>query len=521
MKVRLYRRDFTDLAVQPDVIFEVERYSHSVFGGSKNATIQATGKEEDLFELINHLREPIEIINERGDCVWHGYVHDVTVNTDVGRYGVSLDSMSNRVAVAYTIERERYTTDWSGDDDSIGEFGIKELLLSKSDITNADALQTRDVHLAKAKNLIPILKFSSDSKQTATLNCLGWLETLQWQYYENDKGYESNTDKSDNYGQKIGTSNGRSKLAQSFQIETDYAWDATSIALWCWYDGDDAPPTDNLVVSIRSDNAGNPGAIIESGSIAASELSDRSDWVEIQLDNPVTLNPSTTYWIHVQRSGAWDNDAYCVVASNRKNPYPRGLMYFWFDGLGIWRVSTGNTPHDLLFKINGDEPTTDQIEMLLENCGQFFQGTIIENESGINTNPYRSGDTAGLYEFEKLLRAGTSNNRRLLCEVTRTRYLRIYEENSEPSKAVDSYALDKKGQLLTSTLTPIDISLCPVGIWCHLQDVIPARVDFSLISDPSLFFIDEAEYNVNDDEYNILVTRDQGNPLDIGGVIQG
>jgi hypothetical protein len=429
--------------------------------------------------------------------------------------------MSNRVAVAYTIERERFTTEWSGNADSIAEFGIKELLLSKADITNADALQTRDVHLAKAKHPIPVLKFSSGSKQTATLICLGWLETLQWQYYANDKGYESCTDTSSTYGSKIGTSNGRSKLAQSFQLETDYAWDATSIALWCWYDGDDAPPADNLVVSIRADNAGNPGAVLESGSIAASELSDRSDWVEIPLNNPLTLNPATTYWIHVERSGAIDDDAYCVVASNNQNAYPRGLMYFWFDGLGIWRLSTGNTPHDLLFKINGDEPTTDQIETLLNNCGQFFQGTIIEDESGIDINPYRDGDTAGLYEFEKLMRAGTSNNRRLLCEVTRNRYLRIYEEDAEPSRAVDSYALNKKGQLLTSALTPIDNSLCPVGIWCHLQDVIPARVDFSLVSDLILFFIDEAEYDVKNKAYKILATRDQMNPLDIGGVVQG
>ena len=63
--------------------------------------------------------------------------------------------------------------------------------------------------------------------------------------------------------------------------------------------------------------------------------------------------------------------------------------------------------------------------------------------------------------------------------------------------------------------------LCPVGIWCHLVDVIPASVDLSMVSDPNLFFIEEAEYDVAKGLYRILRSHNQFNAFDIGGIEQG
>jgi hypothetical protein len=145
----------------------------------------------------------------------------------------------------------------------------------------------------------------------------------------------------------------------------------------------------------------------------------------------------------------------------------------------------------------------------------------MENESGLESNPYRNGDTVGSYELEKLINTGTVNDRRMLCEVTRSRYLRVYEEPAKPSNARASYALNADGVLMMENLTAMDQSLCPVGIWCHLQDVIPASVDLSLISDPTLFLVEEAEYDVKAKKYNILATRNQSDAMDIGGTVQG
>jgi len=60
-----------------------------------------------------------------------------------------------------------------------------------------------------------------------------------------------------------------------------------------------------------------------------------------------------------------------------------------------------------------------------------------------------------------------------------------------------------------------------VAIWCHLVDVIPPTVDLALVADPSLFFIEEAEYDVASGSYNILRTRDQVDVFEIGGAVQG
>jgi hypothetical protein len=145
----------------------------------------------------------------------------------------------------------------------------------------------------------------------------------------------------------------------------------------------------------------------------------------------------------------------------------------------------------------------------------------MEVDSGVDSNPYRDGDSPALYELEKLLLAGTSNSRRLLCEVTENRWLRIYEEPAKPAVTRNSYALTEDGDLMMKNLTHLDQERCLIAAWCHLQDVIPTSVDLSMVADPSLFFIEEAEYDVINKKYHILRTRDQGNVMDLGGVIQG
>jgi hypothetical protein len=519
MKILLYQRDFTDLAVQPDVNLEVERYSRSVFGGPKQAIIQATGKAEELFELVNQLRAPIEIINNTGDCVWNGYVHSVSINTVIGTYNVRLDSMSNNIAVAYTdSDNLRHTTDWASDTGSKDEYGTKELLLSKADITDGDATQTRNVYLENSKYPTSTIMFGRGGLGTAVLNCYGWYKTLEWKYYKNLTGKEGYEDLGRG-GREVGEDD-RPKMAQSFEIEADTAWDATSIWLRVWYQGSAAPPTDNLVVSLKSDNAGVPGATLATCSLAPSNFGRSAEWVKFELSTSITLSPSTTYWIHVEKANAITPTKYYMIDTNLDAGYTRGVLYLYNTNTSSWGKDIHRDWGDMLFVIKGDTSTTAQITTLVTDVGQFIQGTIIEDASGLDTNAYRDGDTSGLYEIERLLKSGTTNDRRLLCEVSRNRYLRVYEEDDEPA-IVDSYALNGDGQLLTSALTPIDPTLCTVGVWCHLHNVIPASVDFSLVSDPSLFFIDEAEYDVKNERYTILATRNQEHLLDIGGIIQG
>ena len=521
MKLTLFNRNFSDMIVQPELEFTIDRYSWSVKGGPLTATIQAKGSREELFKLVNHLRAPVEIINELGEAVWWGYLSELTIHLSGINYGVDLETMFNNVAVAYTDQDIRFTTQWSGDADSIADYGQKEILLSKSDVTEADALQCRDTNLANTKFPIPTVKFSSGDVETATLTCKGWYKTLEWRYYSNAVGKESYEVIGEG-GREIGEDD-RPALAQSFQIEAVTAWAASSIWLRPWKQGTGGGlPVDNLLVYIKTDNGGIPGTTLASALMSGGDIGTSAEWLEFVLDTEVTLQPGTTYWIHITRSGSVDETAYFMVETNVNAGYPRGHLYLWNTATNSWGVDIwGGTWGDLLFMLVGTIETTEQIASLVTAIGEFFSGIILEDASGLESNPFRDGDTVAQYELEKLLTTGTINDRRLLCEVTRSRYLRVYEEPAAPAQPSASYALNADGLLMMENLTLMDQSLCPVGIWCHLQDVIPASVDLSMVADPSLFLIEEAEYDVKDGKYNILATREQSDAMDIGGTVQG
>ena len=516
MKLVLMRRDFTDLIIQPELDFEVGSYTFGVFGGPLRSTITASGGRDQLFALINHLRAPVELFNDLGECVWWGYLASLSINWEGVTFSIDVDSMSNDVAVAYTEQNLRYTTQWSSDADSVAEYGEKEILLTIADATATDALQRRDTYLAAAKHPIPSLAGSGASRGTARITCRGWINTLDWKYYTNLTGKESYEDIGQG-GREIGEDD-RPILAQSFQIGAVTAWPASGIWIRAWKEG---APADNLVVTLHNDVGGSPGSALASGSVAGADIADSSDWIEFVLNTPVTLQPATTYWISVGRSGAvvFEGPDFFMVDTNFDAGYPRGTIKLYNTNLSAWAEEVGMWG-DLLFKVVGNSPTTEQITTLVTSCGQFLTGTIIENASGVNTNPYRDGDSTALYELEQLLLTGTTNDRRLLCEVTRNRYLRVYEEPAKPAKSA-SYALDKEGVLKTRYMTEVDQSLCPVGVWAHLADVIPATVDLSLISDPNLFLIEEAEVNGKSGDYSVTRTRNQTDIWSIGGTGQG
>jgi hypothetical protein len=517
LKFNLFNRDHTPVQVMPDLEYTVGPYSWDAEGGPKEATILARGRSDELFKLVNYLRGGVEILNDAGECVWWGYLPKVDIAAGRFRFGVDVAKMSNRAAVAYIDQSERKTTEWSADAASVAEFGTKEILLSRADATTADALGMRDTYLAHARRPGSTLRFAQPQEGEAIITCRGWLETLDWIYYANLTGKESYEVSGDG-GREIGEDD-RPILGQSFQLAAATAWTANAIWLKPWWQGEEQP-ADNLVVTLRSDSGGNPGAVLASGLVAGGSLGQYAEWTEFTLDTAVTLQPATTYWIHVARSGAVDADAYYMVDTNLDAGYPRGLVKLWNTNLGAWVIDIGWWG-DLLFRVVGVQESTAQIATLVATCGQFLTGTQIETPSGVTSNPYRDGDTGGLYELRKLLAAGTSNQRRLLAEVTRARQLRVYEEPAQPASPADTLGIDATGKLTAAKQTAYDDSLCPVGVWCHLVDVVPASVDFSLLADPTVFFIEEASYDPASGAYRVLRTRDQLDLFDIGGTVQG
>lgn len=192
MNVIMFRQDFSRDLNRLNAQLQVERYSHSVFGGPKTARINASGNELDLWETIERLRCPVEIYSDFGDRVWWGFIAGVEIRIGHVALGVSVDSMYNRTAVAYNLVAsadetagERQTTAWAEDTDSSTFYGNRELLQTISGSTTAHAEAARDMLLNQKRYPIPSLTMSGQPVQapTASLILRGWWSTLDWVYY--------------------------------------------------------------------------------------------------------------------------------------------------------------------------------------------------------------------------------------------------------------------------------------------------------------------------------------------------
>lgn len=507
-------RTFAD-AIMPDLKYVVKSYSNMAQGGCGGAVIEAYGNKVALFDLMEWLRCPVTIYDEKHSPRNWSYINSITIYWDNIEYGISLDTMSNDIAVAYVLESERKTTAWSSDTTSTTEYGEKELLLSRPEISTADALQLRDTKLQALKYPIPIpKKMESSSGNRAVIETKSWLDTMDWRYYSNSSGKES-YEVLGSGGREIGEDD-RPFAAMSFKIQAAAAWDATVLKVHGYKYPSSDPPVDNLVLSLYSDNGGNPNASLASVTVAAADIGTSADWIGGALSATVTLNLATTYHVHVARSGAVDADKYYMVDTNRENGYPYGSLKLYSTTLSAWVDRAGKG--DMNFIVEGQLATTTQISNMITAIGSLLAGTIIDDASGVLSCQYRNGDNTGYYELINLLETGTTNDKRLLCQVTEERWLRVYEEPAKPTDMENCYKLDSAGNLYDQHGRPVDPSECTVGVWCALQDVTADSVELAKIANPSPFFIEEAEYDAIRNVYSMTRTKDQRDVWEIGGV---
>ena len=234
--VRFFNRDFSDYIGKHWDAIEVKRYTTGAIGGSLQGGFDVYGSEEDIWKFVEMLRCPVRFYDEEmgGKDVWWGYIDKVDIYSTSGiRYGVDVDTMSNRIAVAYSYNYERETTGWGSDMGSRTEYGTKELLMSASDQTAEQALQYRANRLEALKYPIrqPITFGGARDKAFARIRCLGWIATVAWKYYANDSGKISfeKIDASDP-GYLLG--NGlKDYCAQSFKSTSTLSWNITTCAL--------------------------------------------------------------------------------------------------------------------------------------------------------------------------------------------------------------------------------------------------------------------------------------------------
>ena len=468
-----------------------------------------------LWQLYQLLRAPVEMQDEQSYKVWWGWVESVEITTEKITAVYTLDTMYNRVAVAYTAtdngggSYDRATTAWAQDDTSVVNFGYKELLSSGANSGSATAIKTRDTILANSKDTIPVIQLKDGNlKQPyAKINCKGWFETLKWRYYSDPDGYQQFA--SGSAIQDFAMNSGSAvSLAQSFTLSGN--WNADTLAVNVKKIG---VPADNLTVALHETHASGsiPGTLIDSGAISGTTLTENYDWHDTEITAP-NLTNGTNYWIVLSRTGGYDGSNYY---SAQMDETALSGSFVLKTASSAW--GTRSPFATMNYRILGGAETTDQINRAsgsVNGAGQFLAGTLIDDRSLVYTNQYRDGDTTCGFEIEENLALGTSTDSRMLAEVTKDRYLRVYAEPAAPAdNAIDTLFILRDGTYQTATGATVPKHRMRPGQWLRMKDLLPAVLSQSMTPDPSLIFIEETDYTPDTGSLKI-VTRNYKTPLD-------
>ncbi len=506
------------------------RYSWHAIGGPEAAEIQVGGTDQQLWDLANWLRRPVEVWDTQlARTVWGGYVHEVEIRLGEMTLGVSLDNMANKVAVDYeeasTGGSSRQTTGWTEDTFSSGYYSVKELKESMPEGLSISAEAFRDRLLAAKKYPIQVARFAERSEKSASLHCRGWWDTLAWKHYACAPLAIANADKWYTGQLGLGKSGGANEehyRCQTFQPPAGFSGKAQAISV-AFRRTDASPagpgaPDDYVWIDLYKNKKGEGGNYTPEatcGAIDSDTISDsRFDWHTHSLDVRVTLTPLQVYSIHCERSvGSGSRDTPPNTHDYKHylfpvcgNTYANGSFYRGTSALAWYDEST-----DMLFAVECVVGTTDQISAIISNAGQFLTALIID-ASGVDSNPYRAGDRDAKFELENLLSLGTSSSRRLLASVDEQRIASVYEE---PAYSFgNALWLRGDGRIYDSKGVYIHPQTCPVGKWVQLQDILPP-IESARLAPISPFFIERSEFDVGNQRL-IIEPRDLPSPWEIG-----
>lgn len=169
------------------------RWSAAMPGGPQKATIELSGPESSLWEAMRWLRYDVRIRADDGSLVWWGYVHSVRVPWNGAQVGLSLEGMHNRVKVLYAYDdgdgaAQSGETTWLQTQAQIDLYGAKEVRFSAGDTTPTAAAALAAKILAAEQEPVADVQTGRQSDAVATLDCRGWWNALDWQYYADASG---------------------------------------------------------------------------------------------------------------------------------------------------------------------------------------------------------------------------------------------------------------------------------------------------------------------------------------------
>jgi hypothetical protein len=497
-----FNRNFTTRVSQPLATLVVEELRWSAMGGPKLGTVSASSDDAaEIWSLIDLLRCPVEVWDD-ATPIWWGFVSAANVIAGMAKVGVSIDSMSNRIQVTYSnvtaagTVGERASTAWSEDALSIADYGTKEGRKTISQATASQAAAAVATLLAKLSYPTPTVEIQAQpaARPTAELELSGWWSSLGWEFYANSSGRAAN-EVSGDADQFIGSLSTNQRAAQSFAI-AGAGWSAQTVKARVRRVGS---PADNLTLAIHADNAGEPGTLLASATIAMSSISTTSGWVDGTLNSRVAITPGVVYWLVVARSGSYDASNYAVVSVDTAVGFPDGTLLI-YNG-SSWGARSPIA--DLCFVVGGVVETSTQLQTIISE-GQFVSSVSLDVASGVYSCPYQDGDYSALDVVAELARAGTATGTRILATVTRDRAVRIYEQ---PAKTANSGVFVKPDGSFTDLMDNELPTIVPAGVWGRLKDALPAGMRVGGQADPTVFFIEDVVYNARSGRIHVREER--------------
>lgn len=294
------------------------------------------------------------------------------------------------------------------------------------------------------------------------------------------------------------------KMAQSFTISSPTSWTAARVALRARKVGN---PQDAIRVELCANASGNPGAVLDTGTLTGLAIEDRSQWFTVQLSNTVLLQPGVIYWLVVSRTAANDWDDFYLVDIDEGLGYAGGVLRVW-DG-AAWHIREPDA--DMLFRVLGATRTTTQLREMAESAGWQISGVDISVDSGVSVNQYRAGDASILTEMLDLLDIGTSWGTPLQALITADRVIHIRERPS--SSAGNDWAYTADGLLKLPGGHEVERGVLPVGRWLELKGG-PRIAD--VVAPLSPFYCRAAEYDAG--ENRVIPDPSLQNIWEVGGL---
>jgi hypothetical protein len=379
---------------------------------------------------------------------------------------------------------------------------MKEFISSASGLADAVATARANVLLALRKlpqssasyegGAVEMGYSGAQHSLSATLECRGWWETLNWRYYPS--GAPVGTSYKETAGstiQTMGNVTGAGALIQDFTTPAVPGYsEPLSVAVYLRRTA--TVPASSFIVTIEE--AGTPFGSMAVNSLFYGEMTPAAvpttiQWATCLPSVPVKTMKANTVYRLMLFGNVPPSSYYYTLGVNEALGYGGGALKL----VGTGGVEAARSPDaDLLFDIGvANTPDTTLIAAGAIGYGQFITAVDIETPAGVDMTAYSDGDSLVKDLVEDLMLSGGQNGRRLLASVDVNRKARIYEEPA----ATATYLMDKTGRLMTSKGGAVVPYMPPVGVYVRIQDMLPASADLGLIADPTLQFIEGAEWS--------------------------